>query len=146
MATVYKTYRKIKKLFLVALLTLLLAPNILTSQAYTSQRIELSEAAMKNFQIGLKSDNDGIKMSLIYFTGKYKIRELSPNLLEVVQNSNNEEICQMAIWSLYQIGDDSSCIKLQELLEIHPSEKIREYCQFLESIRKYENSLAIIDR
>ncbi len=146
MTTVYKTYRKIRKLFLVALLTLLITPSIITSQAYTSQHIELPEVALEHFRIGMRSDIYGIRMSLIYFAGKYKIRELGQNLLEVLKNSTDEELCQMAVWSLYQIGDNACCKKLQELLEIHPSEKIREYCQFLESIRKYKNSLAIIDR
>ena len=84
-------------------------------------------------------------MSCLFYAGKYKISDVSLDLLEIIKNSTNDEICQMAIWSIYQIGDNSCCIKLQELLEIHPSEKIREYCQFLESIRKYENSLAIND-
>ena len=145
MTTVYKTYRKIRKLFLVALLTLLLAPNIIKSQAYTSQHIELPEAALENFRIGMRSDIYGIRMSLIYFAGKYKIRELSQNLLEVLKNSTDEELCQMAVWSLYKIGDDSSCKELQGLLEMHPSDKIREYCNFLTSIREYEKAIAIRD-
>ena len=84
-------------------------------------------------------------MSLIYFAGKYKISELSQNLLEVLKNSTDEELCQMAVWSLHKIGDDASCKELQGLLEMHSSDKIREYCIFLNGIREYEKAIAIRD-
>ena len=138
MATINLTYRKGKKLILVALLTLFITPNILTSQTHASQSIELQDAAVKNFRMGLQSDIYGIQKSLIYFAGKYRISQVNRDLLKLLKNSDNEELCEMLVWSLYQIGDDPSCKELRGILETHPSEKIRDYCKFLGNIREYE--------
>jgi HEAT repeat protein len=142
MASANLIYRKGKNLFLVALLTLIITPDILTSQTHDDQHLELSEPALNFYRVGLQSDIYGIKMNLIYYAGKYKISEVSQNLLEVLRTSNNDEISQMAIWSLYQIGEDSLCEELESLLKNHPSEKLRNFCKFLQMIREYETVLA----
>lgn len=145
MATIKKTSRKSKRILSPAVLVILLIPNILISQAYTSQLVELHDQAVNNYRIGLHSGNDGVMMSCLFFAGKYKMRVVAQDLLEIIQNSDDDEVCQMAIWSLYQIGEDSSCEKLKELLKTHPSKKIREYCKFLEGIREYQNSFVVND-
>jgi hypothetical protein len=142
MANIKLIFRKGKKILLVALLILLIAPNILTSQTHNTQHFELPDYAIKNYLEGLHSGNYGIMMSCLFYAGKYKLSDVSKDLLEIIQNSTDDEISQMAIWSLYQIGEDPLCEKLESLLKNHPSEKLRKFCSFLHMIREYETALA----
>ena len=142
MTTVYKTYRKIRKLFLVALLTLLITPSIITSQAYTSQHIELPEVALEHFRIGMRSDIYGIRMSLIYFAGKYKIQETSKYLVEELTVLDDGELCSLLVWSLYQIGNESCFKELQEIVKNHDSEELKAFCSYLSKIKEFEIAIA----
>ena len=135
-----KTYCNGKKLLALTIITLLTVPNFISSQIQSDKLTVLTEIAKKNFVMGLQSDNIGVKKSYIYFAGKYKITDVSQNLLEIIGKSNNDELCQMLAWSLYQIGDDSCCEELNSLLKNHPSEKLKDFCKFLQVIREYETS------
>lgn len=111
-------------------------------QTNSDQRVELPDIAILNLLNGIQSDNYGVKMSSIYLAGKYKITEVSKNLIEEIKNSNDDELGQMLAWSLYQIGDDSYCEELQEFVKNHPSEKIRDFCANLHKIKQYETAVA----
>lgn len=142
MAQKDKTYRNIPKLIGITLLILILSSSIISSQSTSAQQIEISELAISNIHNGIHSDNLGVKMNCIYFAGKYKILDVSRDLVEQIDISNDEELCQMMVWSLYQIGDDSCCEELQRVLENHPSDKLKEFCGYLQRIKEYQTAIA----
>lgn len=141
MAPIKFVFRGSVEIILAVLLTLIITPNILLSQKHNNQISDLPDYAIKNFAEGFQSDIYGIKMSLIYFAGKYKLNEVSKDLLEVIQNSTDDQICQMAVWSLYQMGDASLCEDLELMLSNHPSEKLRNFCTVLKMIHEYDPRL-----
>ena len=142
MATKNNTYRNIPKAIGITLLSLLLMSTLLDAQTYSKQRIELPEIAIVNLLNGIRSDNNGVKKSCVYFAGKYKVLEVSQDLVEQIENSNDEELCQMIVWSLYQIGNDSCCEELQRVMKQHPLEKLKDFCNYLHKIKEYQTAVA----
>lgn len=138
MATPKLSIRKVIRIIFILFLFIIISPNVHFSQTYSERSIELSERAIQNYLIGLRSENYGIRMSCLYFAGKYKLNEVSKELLEIVKNSNDDKLCEMAVWSLYQIGDEYCCEKLGYIIENHSSKKIKDFCNYLNNIRQYE--------
>ena len=142
MATANSTYRMGSRLLGLTVMALFILSTLLHSQTNSDQQVELPDIAIVNILNGIQSDNHGVKISCIYFAGKYKIVEVSQYLVEEMKNSDNEELCQMLVWSLYQISDESCCKKLKTIFENHPSEKIRDFCNYLHKIKEYETAVA----
>ena len=142
MATANIRYRKCSRILGLTIMALFLMSSTLISQTNSDQRVELPDIAILNILNGIQSDNYGVKMSCIYFAGKYKIVEVSQNLVKEVKGSNDDELCQMLVWSLYQIGDDSCCEELQAFVKNHPSEKLKALCSYLHKIKEYETAVA----
>ena len=111
------------------------------AQIITNSGITLPENSVKNYRLGLESNNNGIIMSCVYYAGKYQINEFCNDLIKIIENSENIEICKMAVWSLYQIGDISACKKLKVYLEEHPNNELLECSKFLEQIQKYDKEV-----
>ncbi len=142
MARKNRTHRNIPNLIGITLLILFLSSSKLSSQSTSFQQYEISELAISNIHNGIHSDNLGVKMNCIYFAGKYKILDVSRDLVEQIDISNDEELCQMMVWSLYQIGNDSCCEELQRVLKNHPSDKLKELCAYLHRIKEYQTAIA----
>jgi hypothetical protein len=114
----------------------------LSAQVVTNSGIELPEASVENYRLGLKSNNNGVIKSCIYLAGKYQIQDFAQDILDVMKKSEDLELCQMAIWSIYQIGDKACCEKLSIFLESNSSEELRNCCIFLKRIQEYDNAFA----
>ena len=142
MATANNTYRNSSKVLGLTIIALFLMSCSFQPQTYSHQPVELPDIAIVNILNGIQSDNYGVKMSCIYFAGKYKIMEVSQNLVEELKSSNNDELCQMLVWSLYQIGNESCCEELQEFVKNHSSEKLKALCSYLHKIKAYETAVA----
>ena len=142
MVTTNNTHRKVSRVLGITLTVFFVMSSFLNSQTVSNQRAELPEYAVKNILIGIESENDGLKMSCIYFAGKYKIFEASQSLVEEIKSSNDDELSKMLAWSLYQIGNDSCWEELQTFVKNHPSKKLRDFCSNLHKIRAYEIAIA----
>ena len=142
MATASKIYRMVSRILGLAIMTFILISCSFQPQPNSDQRVELPDIAIVNILNGIESDNYGVKMSCIYYAGKYKIREVSQNLVEEIKSSNDDELSQMLVWSLYQIGDDSYCEELQTIMKNHSSEKLKVLCSYLQKIKEYETAVA----
>ena len=119
----------------------LLLPYSFLAQTVTINGEVIPEESVKNYRLGLRSNNQGVMMSCLYFAGKYQIDEFSEDILEIVKCSDNLDLCKMAVWSIYQIGNISCCEKLSQFLESHPSEELRNCCRFLQKIKDYDTAV-----
>lgn len=143
MVTKNNTYRSIdSRLLGLTIITFFLISTMLYSQTNSDQRIELPDIAIQNLIIGIQSGNDGVMKSCIYFAGKYRIVDVSHELVEVMKNSESDELCQMLVWSLYQIGEESCCEEMRNIIENHSSETIRDFCNYLHNIKEFESAIA----
>lgn len=142
MAKKDKTYRKIPRIIGITFIAVILSSTFIISQTSSEPRVELSEIAVLNILNGLYSDNYGVNMSCAYFAGKYKILEVSHDLVKQIESADDEELCKMMMWSLYQIGDESCCEEVQRVMRNHPLEKLRNFCEYLQTIKGYEAAVA----
>ena len=129
------------KVILFSAFVFLLFPYSTSAQTVTINGIDIPEASLNNYRAGLRSNNNGVIMSCLYFAGKYRIEEFSEDVLEVVKCSDNIDICKMAIWSIYQIGNEYCCEKLSQFIESHPSDELRNCCKFLKKIKDYDTAV-----
>jgi hypothetical protein len=143
MAAYRTTYQKSTKFFFNIFIMLLFFTSLITPQVVKEEGIVLEDYALKNYRQNLSSEYHDIVKSSIYFAGKYRIMSLCPELLTILKNSNDEELCKLAVWSLYEIGEEEYCNELQRILDNRPSEKIKDHCKFLGAIREYGNALLV---
>lgn len=92
-----------------ALLTVM-AVLVLTSatmgQSAKNAYPTFKENSIKNLIIGIKSENDGLRKSSIYFAGLYQVNEAVEALVDqfkVEKNPNNRVLIALV---LYKIGDE----------------------------------------
>ena len=137
MATTNNVSRKGSTVLLLAVLVLFAMSSILNSQTHIIEEIELSDCAIKSILHGIKSENEGVKRGCIYFAGKYKIKEASESLVEELPSLEDGELCSMLVWSLYQIGNESCCKELQNIVKNHDSEELKNFCSNLSKIKEY---------
>jgi hypothetical protein len=142
MANVNNTYRNVPRIIGITFIAVILSSTFIISQTSSESRVELPEISVINILNGLYSDNYGLKMSCVYYAGKYKILEVSQDLVKQIESADDEELCQMMIWSLYQIGNESCCEEVQRVMRNHPSEKLRDFCEYLQKIKEYEAAVA----
>ena len=127
-------------LFSLFLISFLFSTSIF-SQTSTNSGIEIPPASIKNYRLGLISENNGVIMSCAYYAGKYQLKEFCPDLLNVLENSKDTDICKMTIWSLYQIGDEYALEKMRSCLNKHSSEELKSCADFLQRIRSYDTEI-----
>ena len=64
-----------------------------------------NENAVKNLVKGIKSENEGLKKSSIYYAGKYKITDAVDALVDKMVKEKDPDTRILIALSLYQIGD-----------------------------------------
>lgn len=143
METRYPYTRKTLLLLFSIFSILIILPGKSEAQSNYSLHSKITERAIENYRIGLNSGNDGIMKSCVYFAGKYRMHEVCPDLLNVIEKYENVELCKLALWSLYQIGNDKYCDKLQRIIAKHDSVELLEFYNFLNKIRLYGNNIAV---
>src|ERR1035437_611152 len=61
--------------------------------------------AIENLKVGIKSDNNGLKKSSIYFAGYYRLAETVPVLTEQIKKESDPKTRILIAMVLYNIGD-----------------------------------------
>ncbi|MCK9211229.1 MAG: hypothetical protein M0P61_10375 [Ignavibacteriaceae bacterium] len=87
----------------------------------------LAENHMQNLIMAVKSDNDGLKRSGIYWAGYYKVEKMVPLLVEEFTHESSKNKILIAL-SLYQMGEDSCIIKLMELSKDERNFEVKRIC------------------
>lgn len=105
-----------------ALLIVLFAVSNLSAQ---NPNKVMGDLGKKNLIIGIKSPNEGLKRSSIYYAGKYKVEESIPTLLEVLdkeENPNNRILIALVI---YKIGNPEGLEAVKNLSEKDKDSQVR---------------------
>jgi hypothetical protein len=69
---------------------------------------------IKNLELGLKSTNDGLRRSSIYFAGYYQINELTAPLADMLKNESDSKDRVFLLLALYKIGGEESYKAIHE--------------------------------
>jgi HEAT repeat protein len=134
----------------IASLGLLFAVTIgeLTAQTNSIKDITNNKYALKNLLENIKSVNDGVKRSAIYFVGYYRIAEAEEALIEQLKKEQNPSNRILIALVLYKLGSEDGLLAVKKLASNDDNQKVRrmsthicnEYFTSL-FLRIYTNSL-----
>ena len=117
-----------KKQVFVFVVTFLLSAVSVFAQGNKNDAQVVSKDAVKNYLVGIKSDNLGLRTSSAYFIGEYKIEEGIIPLIRILNKENNEEARIMAALSLAKIGTGKSVYAIKQAAVFDSSERVRTLC------------------
>lgn len=136
--------RRIKNRFyqLTGLIVLiLLLSDSVFSQQYKSEK--LTECAVNNLLVGIKSDNDGLRRSSIYMAGKYKIEKMVNVLSEMLEAENDANTRILIALSLYQIGSENVLPAVRKASLNDKDVKVKKICTEIYNALIQNNYLSI---
>ncbi len=116
------TKERVSVFLLTAFIFLFAAPSILPQ----SQQTDIDPKFTGNLNVGIKSDNEGLRKSCIYFTGVYMLKECVPALVEQLAKENNPDVKILIALSLYRIGDKSGMKAVENLSMNDENAKVRK--------------------
>jgi hypothetical protein len=119
---------KSTKLLLTALAALLFSLNGILKADTVFPEYKISNASITNLKMGIKQENDGVRKCCIYFAGKYKISELTDELVEQFTKEKDAKIRVLIALSLYQIQDGGSMEFLKNISKIDNDPRVRRMC------------------
>ena len=106
--------RQTSQKFVVVLTVLLMVA--FTSQSFSQIREHISSEAyakyVGNLQSGINSDNVGLKISAIQFTGIYQVTENSALLVKKYKEEKDPKIKSLIAISLFMLGDSEALTKI----------------------------------
>ncbi len=86
-------------------------------------------AAVKNLEMGIKSDNAGLRRQSVYYAGKYEIKEVVPALRSALEKTNDAETQKLILRALYKT-DPVEALKSMEYLTA-ADEQVKKLCDAL---------------
>lgn len=116
------------KVLLTAFAVLLFSLNGYSKADTVFPDYKISRASIENLKMGIKLDNEGVRECCIYFAGKYKISELTDDLIEQFNNEKNPKIRVLIALSLYQIEDGGSMEFLKNLSQTDDDAQVKRIC------------------
>ncbi len=132
----------------IAYLSLLFVATIgeLTAQTNSIKDITNVKYALDNLLDGIKSENDGVKRSSIYFVGHYRIAEAEEALIEQLKKEQNPSNRILIALVLYELVSEDGLLEVKKLASNDDNQKVRRmsthiYNEFLTKDFKKKLSL-----
>ena len=113
--------KNLKKSLLAAVLIMFAFVNINAADQESSR----AQKATGNLITGIKSENDGLKRSAIYFAGKYKVTETSNALVEQFDKEKDPRTKILIAHSLFRMNDDEAMKKIYILSSKDSNERVK---------------------
>ena len=129
----------ISKLVVVALSLIIVATiGELTAQTNSIKDITENKYALENLIEGIKSDNNGVKRSSIYFAGKYRIAEAEDVLIEQLDREQNPSNRILIALVLYKLQSVDGILVVKNMAASDSNQKVRRmsthiYNEYLKS-------------
>ena len=109
----------------VVILSLVLSSIGAFAQNNSIKDVTSNKYALQNLIAGIKSDNEGVKRSAIYFTGKYKIAEAEHALIAQLKEEQNPSTRILIALVLFELGSDEGLMYVKELSMEDADAKVR---------------------
>ena len=100
---------------------------------------ERAQKAVANIVIGIKSENDGLKRSAIYFAGKYQLKETSDALVDQFSVEKDPSTKILIAHSIFRIHNDSAMEKIYEMSVKDINPKVRRLTAAIYETYKLDN-------
>jgi len=99
-----------------------------------------SKTALENLKNGIRSDNEGLRKSAIYFAGYYRISETVPVLTEIVKNESKPSTRILIALVLYRIGDEKGINLVKNMAINDHNPDVRRMCTCIYNAYESGNS------
>ena len=118
----------LKTKLVLSLLSLLFVINLgqTIAQPNSIKDITNIKYAFDNLLEGIKSDNDGVKRSSIYFIGYYKITEAEEALIEQLKKEQNPSNRILIALVLYELGSELGLLAVKNLASNDDNQKVKK--------------------
>ena len=117
------TQSKLLTLFVVVIL--FISVSSLPAQNNSIKNVTSHKYALQNLLTGIKSDNEGVQRSSIYFAGKYKIAESESALIEQLSKEENPSTRILIALVLFEMGSIEGLDAVKELALNDVDPKVR---------------------
>ena len=119
------------KMTVIILTTLLLSSQIFAINTFgnnikKAQEKDIPESAIKNYTMGIESDNLGLKRCCIYLAGYYEIKELVKPLTEQFAKETDTDTKLLIVLAIYKIGDTEAQKAIHELANNDADPSVKE--------------------
>ena len=120
------------KIFSVILVMAMILPaSFALAQNNSIKDVTNQKYALDNLLAGIKSENDGVRRSSIYFAGKYKIAEAEQALIEQLKNEPNPETRTLIAFVLYELGSEEGLVEVKKLARSDVDPQVRRMSKHL---------------
>lgn len=113
------------KIYTRTLAVLFLTFLALAVQLFAEDNKNFSDTEIATLINGIKSKNDGLMRSSIYFAGKYEIGDAADALIEKLKEETDPSNIVLIALSLYKIGDQEAIYKVLELANSSDNERVK---------------------
>ena len=117
------TPSRLLSLFIVVIL--LIFVSSLHAQNNSIKDVTSNKYALQNLLAGIKSDNEGVQRSSIYFAGKYRIAESETALIEQLSKEENPSTRILIALVLFEMGSKEGLEAVKELALNDVDPKVR---------------------
>lgn len=89
------------------------------------------DACFETLQQGLNSDNAGLIAGCTYMIGEVRCQRSIVSLLNMLHNSDSEELRILAALSLYKIGDSRGLYAIKQSIKFDESKRVQRMCDIV---------------
>lgn len=89
---------------------------------------EIDSQSILNLKTAIKSENEGLKQSAIYFAGKYKIHQVEDELIELLEEEKSQRNKKLIALVLHKIRSNRSIDVIKDLAFTDPDTNVKKYC------------------
>ncbi|MFZ1520115.1 MAG: HEAT repeat domain-containing protein [Ignavibacteriaceae bacterium] len=129
-----------KSYFILAAILFLLLVTDSFAQNQKVSDLAKNRFALQNLEIGIKSENDGVRESAIYFAGQYRFIDTENALIEQLKVENKSDIKVLIGLALYRMGSEKGMYELQKLALEDENPKVRRMSSAIYSEYLVNNS------
>ncbi len=83
----------------------------------------------KNYLVGIKSDNEGLRVSSAYYLGERKSSSAVIPLMKMLHSDKSPEARIMAALSLFKIGDARGIYAIKQEIKYDKSDRVSNMCK-----------------
>lgn len=121
---------KVEKLY--AILVAILFVLLVTDSFGQNQRIsEVSKHkyALQNLEMGIQSDNNGVRESSIYFAGKYRFIDAEDALIKQLKVEKDSDIKVLIGLALFRMNSEKGMNEIQRLASVDENPRVKRMSQ-----------------
>jgi HEAT repeat protein len=107
---------------------LLMCSSLAYAKNDPSEIARKNKNAVENLKNGIRSDNNGLKRSSIYFAGYYRLTETVPALIEQIKKETDSRTKILIALVLFKIGDENGIGLVKELAAKDNNPEVRRMC------------------